>query len=117
MILRRTVYLISPLRNGNQLENIKRSIDVSFKLMCYGFAPVNPLLYTTMYSHSIVGMPEEDYHEVVKSILAGCDYVLRINPKLEGDGSAEELIIARKLNIPIFDDLSALIPIEANYKI
>ena len=98
------VYIASPYRIGDKLDNVRRQIDAAEELLKLGFAPHVPLLnhfWNEIYPHD-----DETWLNLDLEILPMFDCVLR----LEGEsyGADKEVQRANKLGIPVFYSIKEL---------
>jgi hypothetical protein len=99
------VYIASPYSIGNKDENVRRSIIIAHELRRYGVAPFMPLL-----SHFANKTQEEPYETWLREDLEWlrcCDAVLRLDG--ESAGADREEILAKRLNIPLFRQITDLL--------
>jgi len=100
-----TVYIASPYRIGNKLNNVRRQIDAAEELLKHGFAPHVPLL--NHYWDEIYPHDDEEWLNLDLELLPMFDCVLR----LEGEsyGADKEVQMAKYFGIPVFYDIKELI--------
>ena len=100
-----TVYIASPYRIGNKLENVRRQIDTAEELLKLGFAPHVPLLnhfWDEIYPHD-----DKTWLDLDLEFLGIFDCVLRLDG--ESYGADKEVQMAKYFGIPVFYDIKELI--------
>lgn len=98
MINKQKIYVAGPYTHGDVMENIQRAIEMGDRLMVYGFIPFIPHL--TGFWHLMFPHPYDEWMSYDEEWLKSCDAVLRISG--ESNGADAEVLLARKLNIPVF---------------
>ena len=98
------VYIASPYTKGDQIENVKRQIEVAHKLMDLGFAPYLPLL--CHFQHQVRPRSYEDWLRLDFEWIGACDILLRLEG--ESEGADKEVAYAEKLGIRVMYSLEEL---------
>ena len=99
------VYIASPYSIGDKLTNVKKSLEIANILMDKGFIPYAPLL--NHFQDEIFPRPEIDWLVFDIHWLYKCDAVLRLPG--ESKGADEEVLIAKKIRIPVFYSIEELV--------
>ncbi|MCK9616090.1 MAG: DUF4406 domain-containing protein [Candidatus Omnitrophica bacterium] len=99
------IYIASPYNIGDKLTNVKKSLEAANILMDKGFVPYAPLL--NHFQDEIFPRPEKDWIEFDIHWLYKCDAVLRLPG--ESKGADEEVLIAKKIRIPVFYSIEELV--------
>lgn len=102
------VFVASPYRHGNRLENVQRQIWMGHTLMDYGYTPILPLLMH--YMEELRSRPDDEYRMADLELIEKSDAVLR----LEGmsTGADAEVAYAETLGIPVVYDIAELAKVE-----
>lgn len=118
---RKRVYIACPISKGDPLHNIQQADDAFFALLKAGFAPFNPIwsmfadgayrsnsgAVAAYASHLPRGTIHEDWMEADLPWVAVAHAVLRLPG--ESRGADMEVLLAHKLNIPVFFGVNDLI--------
>jgi hypothetical protein len=99
------VYIASPYSIGDKVENVRRSLEVSDRLMNKGFVPYAPLL--NHFQNEMFPRPEFDWLNFDISWLCVCDVVLRLPGR--SCGADKEVSVAKEKNIPVFYSIKELL--------
>ncbi len=99
------VYIASPYSIGDKLTNVKKSIEIANILMDKGFIPYAPLL--NHFQNEMFPRPENDWLEFDVNWISKCDALLRLLG--ESKGADEEVLIAKKIRIPVFYSIEDLV--------
>ncbi len=92
------VYVASAYRIGDQVANVRASIDAGERLLNAGHQPYLPLLNFTW--HFIFPHDPNTWLDLDMSWLAKCDAVVRLPGR--SDGADTEVAYARGLGLPVF---------------
>ncbi|HRT03088.1 MAG TPA: hypothetical protein P5513_04035 [Candidatus Diapherotrites archaeon] len=101
------IYIASPYKHGNKLDNVLFQINAFNILRDLGYLPMIPLL--SHYIDMVKSRPQEDWLEYDMEILKMCDMVVRLRPKdssgkeIPSEGSDMEEAKAKELKIPYFE--------------
>ena len=99
------VYIASPYSIGDKLTNVKKSLEIANILMDKWFIPYAPLL--NHFQDEIFPRPEKEWLEFDLRWLHKCDALLRLPG--ESKGADEEVLIAKKIRIPVFYSIEELL--------
>jgi len=99
------VYIAGPYTKGDVAMNVREAIMYAKKLLENGFIPFVPHL--SHFWDMIFPKDHDEWLEYDLQILSRCDIVLRIPGK--SSGAKREIKEAKKLGIPVYDDLQELI--------
>ena len=98
------IYLASPYSVGDQILNVRRSLEIADRLLNMGYTPYCPLL--NHFWHFFSPKSIETWHEIDKVILKKCDAVLRLDGISKGADA--EVLLAETLGIPVYYSLGEL---------
>ena len=98
------IYIASPYTTGDVTANVRRSMEMSNRLMDEGFAPYCPLVYHLQ--ELSFPRPYEDWMQLDLEWIKSCDGLLRLDG--ESPGAEREVKFARELDIPVFYNLAEL---------
>ena len=105
------VYVASPFANGDQVANVRNSIECAEELVAHGYIPYVPLLnmlWDMMSSH-----PREYWIDLDMPWLEKCDALIRLPGISPGaDAEANEM---RKQGKPVFFSVKHLVVTEASW--
>ena len=99
------IYIASPYNIGDKLTNVKKSLEAANILMDKGFVPYAPLL--NHFQDEMFPRPEKEWLEFDLRWLHKCDALLRLPG--ESKGADEEVLIAKKIRIPVFYSIEELL--------
>jgi hypothetical protein len=89
------------------LSNMRKGIELSVEIMKLGFAPFVPWLDFQMGLHAEFDV--ETYKACSMEWVKVCDAVLLVPNQVRSAGVQAEIDMARKLQIPVYKDIDALI--------
>lgn len=103
--MKKLVYIASPYKVGDKLENVKLQIDAWHILRDAGFVPIASLL--TYYLDKERNRDYEDWMDYDFSLISICDMVVRIRPHFNeierpSSGADREEIEAKRLGLNFF---------------
>ena len=99
----KVVYVAGPFRASDAWDlqrNIRRALDVSFKVASLGMIPLCP---HSMYEHFDRTLTEEFWLEATQELLRRCDYMVVVGHWLPSAGTSGERKLAESLGIPVFE--------------
>lgn len=100
-----TVYIASPYTTGDQILNVRRSLDVAAALIEVGLAPYCPLL--SHFHHFLYPLPYDKWTELDLEWVRRCDALLRLTGESKGaDREVEEAIAC---GIPVYYSIHSLV--------
>ena len=98
------VYIAGPYTKGDVAENVKNAFHAADQLADAGFAPFVP--HYTHFWHMMFPRPHKFWMNLDKEFLYVCDALLRLPG--ESYGADEEVKLAKRKSIPIFDNITLL---------
>jgi hypothetical protein len=99
------VYIAGPYSTGDQAQNVRNAIDAAESLLSCGIYSYIPHL--SHFWHIIYEHDWETWLKLDEEILPKCDCLLRLPGK--SVGADRECELAKKNNIPVFDNMHILI--------
>lgn len=99
------VYVAGPYTKGDPCENTHNMIMAGNKLLDAGLIPFLPLL--SHFWHTVTPRHYEDWMKIDFAFIPSCDVMLRLPG--ESSGADREEAEAKRLGIPIFYGIDALI--------
>jgi len=99
------VYVAGPYTQGDVAVNVRKAYEAANQLADLGFAPFVP--HATHFWHMLFPRPYEFWLDLDNQFLPCCDGVLRLAGP--SSGADKEVNLARKLGIPVFTTIEALV--------
>ena len=104
------VYIAAPYTIGDPAMNTNAALVVADKLLELGYIPMVPHL--THFWHEISSKPWEQWMEIGRALLAGCDALLRLPGPSKG--ADLEIEYAKALGIPVCYEIEELGDVKQN---
>jgi len=99
------VYVAGPYTQGDVAVNVRNAYEAASHLADLGFAPFVP--HATHFWHMLFPRPYDFWLELDNHFLSCCDAVLRLSGP--SSGADKEVDLARRLEIPVFTKIDALV--------
>src|SRR5262245_13074316 len=99
------VYVAGPYTKGDVAQNVRKAYEAANGLADKGVAPFVP--HHTHFWHMIFPRPYADWIRLDLAFLPCCDALLRLPG--ESSGADGEVAEARRLGIPVFDNIDSLL--------
>lgn len=106
------VFISGPYTNGNVAVNVAAAVEAFHQLRDIGFNPFVPHLFH--YAEIAQSRPYEDWMQLDLHWLSICDCVLRLPG--ESSGADREVAEAKRLGIPVFYSIGALVDALLDYE-
>jgi hypothetical protein len=98
-------YVVGPYRDPRGAwyvqKNIEKAANLAAKLWTLGYAVICP---HTNSAHFDGVVHDEEFLSGLLDIMERCDLVVALNDLSGSHGSHQEILLARELGIPIFDE-------------
>jgi|SRR5215471_3980580 len=99
------VYVAGAYSTGDVAVNVRNAYAAASRLADAGFAPFVP--HHTHFWHMLSPRPYEEWLTLDLAFLPCCDALLRLPG--ESVGADAEMLEARTLSIPVFEDVDTLV--------
>lgn len=98
-------YVIGPYRDKRGAwyvqKNIEKAASLATELWTLGYAVICPHTNTAHFDGVV---SEQDFLDGLKDIMVRCDLVVARNDTSGSEGSMQEILLAKELGIPGFDE-------------
>ena len=108
--MRDRIYVAGPYTKGDVAVNVRNAFEAANRLADLGFAPFVP--HSTHFWHMMFPRPYEFWLELDRQFLPCCAALLRLQGA--SAGADQEVELAKKLGIPVFEDIDRLVEFFTN---